>query len=161
MSTPLRDRFREIRERFTSAATKKAPDRLAPPLDAVLLDEIAGRLDEVHTALTTELPELRKSMDGVKQRLDDQVPKGLQDQQDVDVSENLSSYSPPEPLFSADIKNDGDYSIWYSLNDATRDFVELKKKEARVVSMGRALITKIWFKCSAGETSTVRITGTF
>ena len=133
------------------------PERLAPPLDAVLLDEIAGRLDEVHTALGG----LNEVMGGVRTRLDEQVPKGLQDQQDVDVSEKLSSYTPPEPLFSADIKNDGDVPVWYALNDATRDFVELKKKEGRVINMGRALINKIYFKCAAGETSTARITATF
>ena len=162
--------FRELiklaRERAAAATASvgkraRAPERLAPPLDVALLDEIAGRMDEVHDALTKELPELRKTMEGVKQRLDDQVPKGLQDQEDVDVSEALSSYSPHESLFSADIKNDGDVSVWYALNDATLDFVELKKKEARTISMGRPLINKIYFKCHAGQTSTVRITGTY
>lgn len=156
----MRDRIKALRDRFAQQA-KTAPERLAPPLDAVLLDEIAGRLDEVHAALTSELPELRKSMDGVKSRLDEQVPKGLMDQEDITVTDAMNSYTPPEALFSADIKNDGDYSIWYVINDVTRDFVELKKKEARVVSMGRPLINKIWFKCAANETSTVRVTGTF
>ena len=146
----LRDLLRDLRERKPAIKRKPGVERLDAPLSIVMLDEISARLDTLNV-----------TMEGVKARLDEQVPKGLQDQQDVDVSESLSSYSPPEPLFSADIKNDGDSTIWYALNDATRDFVELKKKEGRVVSMGRALINKIWFKCAADETSVVRVTGTF
>jgi len=133
---------------------------MAPPIEVVLLDEIAGRLDDVTTRLD-KLDILNETMAGVKKRLDEQVPKALQGQAEKTVTDEVGSFSPPEPWFSADLSNEGNQTVYYSINDPTREFIPLEKGRKRTVSLSRALIKTIYFRCDGGETSTLRIIGAF
>jgi len=121
----------------------KAPERLAPPLEIVYLDEIAGRLADLY--------EIMKKSE----------PQGLIQPVTLSATEDLKTYEPPTPWFTVDVLNTGPNTVYIGINDKAKEFKAIERNRGFKFDFGMAKIEKIYYKCNRGETATVDLTGTY
>lgn len=132
-------------------------------LQTILLDEIAGRLDELGeaTILIGRLIErMGKMMDSEKfQGKVDQVTLSATNiQACLDVLDRWH-YS---PLVTAFITNDGPNSVLIAINNPY-PWMTIKNSETRTIdhTKARERIKRVYYKCAVGETASFRVEGEY
>lgn len=133
-------------------------------IQTILLDEIAGRLDE--------LGEMTLAIGGLIERLGkmaeaekfegkiDTIELSATDSATVLDLLNRWHYS---PLVTAYITNDGpDHSVLIAINDP-HSWMTIKNSETRTIdhTKARRRIERIYYKCALGETASFRVEGEY
>ena len=133
-------------------------------LQTILLDEIAGRLDELGE-MTMAIGRLITLMEGyqAKEKFEGGVDTIALSATDSVAVLNLLDRWHYSPLITAYITNDGPtYSVLIALNEP-RYWMTIKNSETRTIdhTKARRRIERIYYKCARGETASVRIEGEY
>jgi hypothetical protein len=125
----------------------------------ILLDEIAGRLDELGEAAMA-IGSLIQKMEAQQER----IPQGRMRPftksitgDTVEVWEVYEEDVVGRPCTSASIYSDGPDSVWVALEDLRDGFQEIKEGESLDFSFKHPIIKRFFFKSTAGGTANLRI----
>jgi len=122
--------------------------RLAPPMEVVLLDEIAGRLGDLFD-LTRELVDTTKA----------EHPQGLMDQKIFTVTDRITTYKTTHKWMSVYFFNYGPNTVYIQTNDKGIPFIEILNEEDLDVDFKTAIIERVYLYCDVGETARVKVIG--
>jgi len=125
----------------------------------ILLDEIAGRLDELQE-VAIAIGSLIQKMESQQER----IPQGRMRPftksitgDTVEVWEVYEEDVVGRPCTSASIYSDGPDSVWVALEDLRDGFQEIKEGESLDFSFKHPIIKRFFFKSTAGGTASLRI----
>ena len=118
-------------------------------------------LYDIASLLNSSLEEQKQMRQELNRIAEEQNPQGIQVERSVDVEENENYESFDAPLFSIELINEGNSTIYYAINDPTREHVSLVRKERRSLNFGRAKVERLYYRCAKGDTSTLKMVGVF
>ena len=133
-------------------------------MQTILLDEIAGRLDELGEmtlAIGRLITEVKNYM--ASEKFEGRVDTITLSAADSVGVLNLLDRWHYSPLVTAYITNDGpDYSVLIAINDP-HPWMTIKNSETRFIDHTKAKerISRIYYKCSRGETASFRVEGEY
>jgi hypothetical protein len=135
-------------------------------LQAVLLDEIAGRLEDLNTSFQVILP-MAQSLTRLEQRLakleetvKQQIPDGVIVPKTVTFTGSTIIDLRAEPWYSFSLFNDGEGDIYVGVNTSPEQQVPIHRNESYDCPFGkRGSIKTIYLVCEKGKSATVRIYG--
>jgi len=123
--------------------------RLEPPLQAILLDEIAITVRNLTNVIKSTIP--RGESPSFLRNITSEL---------IDVKQSY-----PASWFSFSIHNYGPNSVYMGINEkpeTDRKYSdEILSGEVREVDMRSARIEEIWLRCLPSETATVRVRGVY
>lgn len=113
-------------------------------LQAILTDEVAGRLADLHNLISQTIPQ------GIVQTLSLSLS-----------GRNLQQHKPDKPWFSFSLKNKSDSSgtVYARVNRENADEHAIAPDDTWDVSMGAAKIEMIYLRTDDGQTASIILTG--
>ena len=144
---------------------KPPPAKIISPdvLMAILLDEVAGRLEDL-----TELTQQFRDIATLIQKQMPRIPEGLTFPIELTIVGNtITEYALEDepdagsrPWLSATIYSDGPDDCWVRANNAVGRFQKFTDGEAVDIDFKAPLLKKLYFKCgSATASAALRILG--
>lgn len=145
----MSDARRKVREFLAGRGEKRKVERLTPPLQAILLDEITIAIRQLNQTVQSTIPT-------------GETPGFLKDIGSTPVNV-LHGYL--KPWFNVILHNYGPNSVYWAVNEKPEvDPVhgdEMKIRETREVDMHSAKIKEVWCQCRDGERATIRVRGVY
>jgi len=143
-----------------SKALKQVEGKVTPEaLQVILLDEIAGRLEDLSLMtqnLTDRVTELGDSIERMRVEMR-KVPVGIQEDFLVKVSGKMVKLDFPEPFFSCNIHNNGPDSVYHALNTTSFGSATINVNEDLQIDLHAPKIRSLAFKCAPGCSAVVRV----
>lgn len=124
-----------------TAERLKKLERVRPEvLQAILMDEIAGRLADLQETIAKT------------------IPQGIHQSLTLTIEDQIQRIKPPTPWFSFSLYNKITSNTVYGwVNDKGGNRHTIEPDDTWNVNMGAAKIESIYLKCDSGESATVLI----
>jgi len=136
---------------------------LAPPISIVLLDEIAGRLQELGERILTlakTQEQLLETTQQMQKTIQQTIPEGFLVPREVSIVDSEIVNLTGEEWYSFSAVNDGPDPVYIGVNTYPEMEVPINKKESYDCPMNkRGSIRTIYLVCGKGKSATVRLYG--
>jgi len=143
-----------------SKALKRIEGKVTPEaLQITLLDEVAGRLEDLSLMmqkLIDRVTELGDSVECMRAEMR-KVPIGIQEDFLVEVSDKMVKLDFPEPFFSCNIYNNGPDPVYHALNTTSFGNAAINAHEDLQIDLHAPKIKSLAFKCDRGCSAVVRV----
>lgn len=145
---------------MSKVLTRRIEGKVTPEaLEVILMDEIAGRLEDLTRMMQTlidRVVELGDSIEHMRAEMR-KVPVGIQEDFLVEVSDKMVKLDFPEPFFCCNIYNNGPDPVYHALNTTSFGSATISAHEDLQIDLHAPKIRSLAFKCDPGCSAVVRV----